>query len=1190
MLAKDGAIEDDKETQRIWEEEYNNHMMFLEEVDDDLNKISLENYDEEYDNGNGYNVNWGSICSDGGGVEKERDVKRKRIFSEDDEQINRDSNDNHKHNGSRSDNIFEMKNPFRFIDFNIKINDDGDNNDEQCNMNDDNDNDYMKKHEYLVKKSESNRNVKSDSRRNNINNNHNNNNTIFSDNDIEIVSPHNNNKIQLDDLPSSPLREHQHLAYPENIPKDKELTQAYHDFLNKKSINTNRTNSNIVASSLDDDDDDNDDNNDDNVKNSNNNINRSKNNISHPKQQYHRNSIFSDSDNMLYRSEENDNVIFTSTPHDNSDNDNMNINSNNNNIPRLSDLSSSSIGMNNYVNTTLPNTNRPNNNSSSPRKHPTEHIHRTETQLINPIVEDEDFISSPFQPAVPQSDNNRTSSSKIINPSQSHTFRSEQRITFPNYSKPDHNFTKNERYTNPSVSQFYQMQMKDKQYMSSFRDFIKKAEHKSHLSLITLSRRSMVSQTSLNPLPVFLLINDASNHPQVVQKELIETIQQFRSLPELISPTPYEEAVALRLHNEENGNEFSLSIEQLRLINVHNELIHVLSLKNLNGDPKYFLKAYLKEYIDKAIKCKLTNDTEDILDIHYHSEKLHKKELLKLIDASRLAECLTSYGITTSINEDNLYVDVVDLDGKKYSLYAKDIEKLIRNVKKGITIQKRETFTIKDTANTKIKLNPFRLRPAYTLNKQPHNDITNNNDNDTLYARKNNTSYINESISDASSLYGTNASVFSSNAKENEIIPYLFINSDTNSYFYITNIKTLTKEFVCRKNIMDYIEKTSHNNNSFIKGNPMYSLDELKLTLHNNNINNEYIALPPSCISGNIPHTSQFIHKHYLTSALNGLMNNKQIKQYMNVYNYMNIPITFDLPLALISLYQIVPSPYMKDKILHLDDLTYYETEHGKGTFELKSEKHNNQYNQQQCKELLEYMKVDDIYAYPLFVRKPLLRKLLYNKAFNTNIEIKDTDRKPRMISLLNIMIANTKNDVSGISGISLYKNDVIPDMFVYIDVVDKDNENYVHLTQKDKIKAANDILRKDKEVNRIRLVDNEGKVFTAKIEKRRLCVKKERKWVKVKDANTKKDIYIYLSVVKHLLDEDDENRNDMGNDGVDVVDYYCKKGKVRKKDIKSMIKDYLNKKVVTHKGNVSTNNAVNNNNDKTIAIKHKNN
>ena len=79
MLAKDGVIEDEKEAQRIWEEEYNNHMMFLEEVDDDLNKISLENYDE-YDNDN--NVNWGSVCSEGEGIEKDRGVRRKRIFSD----------------------------------------------------------------------------------------------------------------------------------------------------------------------------------------------------------------------------------------------------------------------------------------------------------------------------------------------------------------------------------------------------------------------------------------------------------------------------------------------------------------------------------------------------------------------------------------------------------------------------------------------------------------------------------------------------------------------------------------------------------------------------------------------------------------------------------------------------------------------------------------------------------------------------------------------------------------------------------------------------------------------------------------------------------------------------------------------------------------------------------------------------
>ena len=429
MLATDGAIGDEKETQRIWEEEYNSHMVFLEEVDDELNKVSVENAFEERGNGNGHNVNWWSVCSEGGGTEKDKGMKRKRIFSEDDEQINRDSNDNNKHNGSRSDNVFEMKNPFRFIDFNININHD-DLIDEQCNMNDDNDNDYMKKHEYLVKKSESNRNVKSDNLR--INNNmNNNNNTIFSDNDIEIISPHNNNKIQLDDLPNSPLREQQHLIYPESIGKDKELTQAYHDFLNKKSVNTNRTNSNIIASSLDIIGDDDDDDDKDDAKNNtdNNNNNRSNNNTPHPKQQYHRNSIFSDSDNMLYRSEENDNVIFASTPHDNYDNDNMNIN--NNNIPRLSDLSSSSMGINNYVNTTLPNTNRPHNNSSSSRKLPNERIHRTETQLINPIVEDEDFISSPFQPAVPQSHENRANSPQITNPAQSHTFRSEQRITFP---------------------------------------------------------------------------------------------------------------------------------------------------------------------------------------------------------------------------------------------------------------------------------------------------------------------------------------------------------------------------------------------------------------------------------------------------------------------------------------------------------------------------------------------------------------------------------------------------------------------------------------------------------------------------------------------------------------------------------------------------------------------------------------
>ena len=138
----------------------------------------------------------------------------------------------------------------------------------------------------------------------------------------------------------------------------------------------------------------------------------------------------------------------------------------------------------------------------------------------------------------------------------------------------------------------------------------------------------------------------------------------------------------------------------------------------------------------------------------------------------------------------------------------------------------------------------------------------------------------------------------------------------------------------------------------------------------------------------------------------------------------------------------------------------------------------------------------------------------------------------------------------------------------------------------------ANRKLKNEKSLAGINLVDVKGRVFNALIESNRISLYDSREWVQITDENGE-DIYIYKSVIRHILDDDDENSiscyravttnserrfelnqmmetNERVNtvrennnlleeeeDIVNVVDYYCKRKRISRKAVRTLITNY---------------------------------
>lgn len=587
--------------------------------------------------------------------------------------------------------------------------------------------------------------------------------------------------------------------------------------------------------------------------------------------------------------------------------------------------------------------------------------------------------------------------------------------------------------------------------------------------------------------------------------------------------------------------------------NPSNELSHILILKDNEGSNTPVKKMYLRKLIDKVSKCETIKDEEEVIDTSFNRHFIPKREALKLVNNSRLAECVTE-------NENNPYIEVHDLKGNNYELEKSDFKRIFDNISKGNPPLKKETF--KTSKGDSVLLNPFTLRP-FNVKSNDKASVSNSKSK----SRK-------SSVSSKTPLQ-TSFMTFSSNIKEN--IPYTLIDHDNNSYYKVTNLLSYKQDFLSKQKILSLIFSKDA---SLTK---MYSKDELKLVVNKNNSRNEYIKLP----------SNKFIKKHHMTTLLNSLVENKLIPLSIQVLSHNNELITVDTKSSLLSLYEITPSPYMKDEILHIADITYYYDPLSKNFIKKDSSRLSSLISKEDLAkpgiELFEFIKVEDVQSIPLFISKPFIRHQLYNENITANIEVTDIENHNRVISMISLISKFTKLDMSNLSQTRI--NDPIPNCMLYYDVNEVGNGK-LHLTAKEKIKLANRKLKNEKSLAGINLVDVKGRVFNALIESNRISLYDSREWVQITDENGE-DIYIYKSVIRHILDDDDENSiscyravttnserrfelnqmmetNERVNtvrennnlleeeeDIVNVVDYYCKRKRISRKAVRTLITNY---------------------------------
>ena len=587
--------------------------------------------------------------------------------------------------------------------------------------------------------------------------------------------------------------------------------------------------------------------------------------------------------------------------------------------------------------------------------------------------------------------------------------------------------------------------------------------------------------------------------------------------------------------------------------NPSNELSHVLILKDIEGSNTPVKKMYLRKLIDKVSKCEPINEEEEIIDTSFNRHFILKSEALKLVNNSRLAECVNE-------NENNPYIEVYDLKGNNYELERNDFKTIFDNISKGNPPLKKETF--KTSKGETVLLNPFTLRP-YNVKSNDKASVSNSKSK----SRK-------SSVSSKTPLQSS-FMTFASSIKDN--IPYTLIDHDKNSYYKVTNLLSYKQDFLSKQKILSFILSKD---STIAK---MYNKEELKLIVNKNNSRNEYIKLP----------SNKFIKKHHMTTLLNNLVENKLIPLSIEVLSHNNELITVDTKSSLLSLYEITPSPYMKDEILHMADITYYYDPSTKTFIKKDSPRLSSLISKDDLAkpgiELFEFIKVEDVQSIPLFISKPFIRHQLYNENITANIEVTDIENHNRVISMISLISKFTKLDMSNLSQTRI--NDPIPNCMLYYDVNEVGNVK-LHLTAKEKIRLANRKLKNEKGLAGINLVDVKGRVFNALIENNRISLYDSREWVQITDENGE-DIYLYKSVIRHILDDDDENSiscyravttnserkveiNQMvemservntmrennnlleeEDDIVNVVDYYCKRRRISRKAVRRLITNY---------------------------------
>lgn len=655
----------------------------------------------------------------------------------------------------------------------------------------------------------------------------------------------------------------------------------------------------------------------------------------------------------------------------------------------------------------------------------------------------------------------------------------------------------------------------------------------------------------ISPLETYIEVIDSKKEHHIVSQSLLNQLKKEN------------ETGMVTLQDEITGNTFESSIDK---INTDNEMNHIYFLKNIKGKYIPIRKMYLKSLIEKRLKCQPINEKIEIMDINFNKHLISKDQISNLIYNSRLAECILLNSFTNSD-----FLEIFDLQGNRYILQKNSFFKIFEKIKSNQPPSTKETFITQ--SGEFIKLNPFSLRHYNT--KAASNQI------------KEGSIQIDISQNSSFSSKNRNSNVKSlNNYSSQSKLPYSYIDEENNSYFEVTNLKSCKKDLISKKKILSYIvSKNKEMNNE-------YNKDECKLILNKNNSQNEYLQIP----------NNQFVLKHHFTSLLNLLFSNQKIPEFITLKSLNNENITIELKSLLISAFEISPSPYMKDEILHKDEITYYYIPQKNIFIQKKSPNIFEYFTENEIKEpgieMLEFIKAEDIQGIPIYIRKPFIRNQLYNGNISSKIEITDFENHKRIISIISIISKYSKGDISTTSDSKI--NDPIPNSMIFYEVVEEGNES-IHLTSKDKIKIGNKKLKEANNINGINLVDIKGRAFSAKIDnnKKKIVLFNQRQWVEIEDENGEK-IYIYKSIIRHLLDEDEENMiscykpvttftnksinfnnlfqketeqanrletwEDKGilldgedEDFINVIDYYCKKRRINRKTLRVMISNHYN-------------------------------
>lgn len=656
----------------------------------------------------------------------------------------------------------------------------------------------------------------------------------------------------------------------------------------------------------------------------------------------------------------------------------------------------------------------------------------------------------------------------------------------------------------------------------------------------------------ISPLETYIEVIDSKNDHHIVPQSLLNQMKKEN------------ETGMITLQDEITGKKFEVCFDK---INTDNEMNHIYFLKTIKGKHVPVRKMYLKSLIDKRLKCQPIDEKIEIMDINFNRHLISKDQITNLIYNSRLAECIL---LNSFSNSD--FLEIFDLQGNRYILQKKSLINIFEKIKNNQPPSNKEMFITKN--GEPIKLNPFSLRHYNT--KAVSNQIK---EGSLLKSISQNSSFSSKNRnSNAKSL-----NTLSSHSK----LPYSYIDEENNSYFEVTNLKSCKKDLLSKKEILSYIvSKTKVMNDE-------YNKDECKLILNKNNSQNEFIKAP----------TNQYILKHQFNDLLNLLFSNQKIPEFITVKSLNNENIKIEVKSLLISLFEISPSPYMKDEILHKDEITYYYIPQKNKFIEKRSPSIFDYFTKNELNEpgieMLEFIKAEDIQGIPIYIRKPFIRNQLYNGNISSNIEITDFENHKRIISIISIISKYSKGDISTNSNSRI--NEPIPNSMIFYEVVEEGNES-IHLTSKDKIKIGNKKLKEENNINGINLIDIKGRAFSAKIDnnKKKIVLLNQRQWIEIEDENGE-TIYVYKSIIRHLLDEDDENMvscyrpvttltnksinfnnifqkekeevnrldtwEDKGisfdqeeeEDFVYVIDYYCKKRRINRKTLRVLISEQYN-------------------------------